>query len=145
VTSVSSNGCTTEVTVTATVSAAAEVATSVAATCAAPATVTVTAAAAAATTAVAANSTTSAAASSGQNLQTFTGDLGGSLPPAVTTGDRGFIVAGQTGDSFVNVAAALQRSCSVQNNACADAANSGAATGVSVSDCNAQETQCNAA
>lgn len=133
-----------EIAVTESVATAAEVATtSVAesATCAAPATVTVTAAAI--TTAAAASPT--ASASSGQNLQTFTGTLGGSLPPAVTSGGRGFLVAGQSGDSFLNLSAALQRSCSVQNNACADAANSGAASGVNVSDCNAQETQCNAA
>ncbi|KAF9077550.1 hypothetical protein BDP27DRAFT_1311238 [Rhodocollybia butyracea] len=123
---------------TATVTAAAKVATNSvdAASCPAPVTVTVTGAATAAA---------SSTPSPGQNLQTFSGNLGGSLPPAVTAGGRGFVVAGQTGDSFVNLSAALQRSCSVQNNACADAANSGAAQGVSVGDCNAQETQCNAA
>jgi hypothetical protein len=44
----------------------------------------------------------------------------------------------------VNEGAALQRSCAVQNNACANAVNSGAASG-SVADCNAQEEACNAA
>jgi len=44
----------------------------------------------------------------------------------------------------VNIGAALQRSCAIQNNACANAINSGAADG-SVSDCNAQEKECNAA
>ncbi|KAJ3768021.1 hypothetical protein EV361DRAFT_437938 [Lentinula raphanica] len=155
VTSVSSDGCTTEITVTETVTAAAADATSSAAvdaasTCAAPVTVTVTAGASAATEAVAtataassaATATTSAAA--GQNLQTFTGDVGGQLPPAVTTGGRGFVVAGETGD-FLNLSAALQRSCSVQHNACADAANSGAAAGITVGDCDTQNTQCTAA
>ncbi|KAJ3800924.1 hypothetical protein GGU11DRAFT_771301 [Lentinula aff. detonsa] len=158
VTSVSSDGCTTEITVTETVTAAAADATSSAAvdaasTCAAPVTVTVTASASAATatdaavtassSAAAATATTSAAA--GQNLQTFTGDVGGQLPPAVTAGGRGFVVAGETGDSFLNVSAALQRSCSIQHNACADAANSGAAAGVTVGDCDTQNTQCTAA
>ncbi|KAJ4001695.1 hypothetical protein F5050DRAFT_1708057 [Lentinula boryana] len=151
VTSVSSDGCTSEITVTETVTAAAADATSsaavdVASTCAAPVTVTVTASASAATDAVAtASATATTSAAAGQNLQTFTGDVGGQLPPAVTAGGRGFVVAGETGDSFLNVSAALQRSCSIQHNACADAANSGAAAGVTVSDCDTQNTQCTAA
>ncbi len=87
---------------------------------------------------------TIATATTSSNVQTFTGDLGG-LPPAVTetTGsDRPFSV---NGDTFVNKAAALQRSCSVQNNACADAVNSGSLPGQSVATCNAQENACNAA
>ncbi|KAG0646073.1 hypothetical protein D0Z07_8392 [Hyphodiscus hymeniophilus] len=86
---------------------------------------------------------TSTATASGTNVQTFTGSLGG-LPPAViqSTGDRPFSV---DGDTFVNIGAALQRSCSVQNNACSNAANSGTLAGTSVSDCGAQETACNAA
>ncbi|KAJ4482257.1 hypothetical protein J3R30DRAFT_3458037 [Lentinula aciculospora] len=155
VTSVSDDGCTTEVTVTATVTAAAADATSSAAvdaasTCAAAVTVTVTASASAsaATEAVASATASSSAATtsaaSGQNLQTFTGALGDSLPPAVTTGGRGFVVAGET-DDFLNLSAALQRSCSIQHNACADAANSGAAAGVTVGDCDTQNTQCTAA
>ncbi|KAJ3754304.1 hypothetical protein EV360DRAFT_51903 [Lentinula raphanica] len=124
VTSVSSDGCTITVTVTAGASAATE------------------AVATAAATSSAATATTSAAA--GQNLQTFTGDVGGQLPPAVTTGGRGFVVSGETGD-FLNLSAALQRSCSVQHNACADAANSGAAAGITVGDCDTQNTQCTAA
>lgn len=149
--SVSDDACTTEVTVTVTQTANADVATSVAdATCAVPVTVTVTAAAtasasASATITSAADVATTTDASSGQNLQTFTGDVGGSLPPAVTTGERGFVVAGETGDSFLNLSAALQRSCSIQHNACADAANSGAAPGVTVGDCDTQNTQCTAA
>ncbi|KAE9403943.1 hypothetical protein BT96DRAFT_917128 [Gymnopus androsaceus JB14] len=86
-------------------------------------------------------------AASGQNLQTFTGDVGGSLPPAVTTGERGFVVAGETGDSFLNLSAAIQRSCSIQHNACADAVNSGTGgAGVTVGTVvNTQNTQCTAA
>ncbi|KAI5476704.1 hypothetical protein MNV49_007362 [Pseudohyphozyma bogoriensis] len=82
---------------------------------------------------------TSTSASSGTNLQTFTGDLGGSLPPAVVAGGRGFIT--DNGDSFINLSAALQRSCSVQNNACADAANASGNTSFTVGDCNTQVQQ----
>ena len=68
--------------------------------------------------------------------QTFTGDVGGTLPPAVTAGGRGFIVTGS--DDFVGVGAALQHSCDIQPNACANAANSGTASGVTVADCDVQ-------
>ncbi|KAF9815272.1 hypothetical protein IEO21_04635 [Rhodonia placenta] len=126
------------------------------ATCASIATVTVTvtdaatataatdvvSATAAATTTAAAAAATSAA--SGANLQTFTGALGGVAAPAVTAGGRGFEVAGETGDSFLNVAAALGRSCDVQHNQCADAANSGGQS-FTVGDCDTQDTQCKAA
>ncbi|KAJ4491247.1 hypothetical protein C8J55DRAFT_556825 [Lentinula edodes] len=155
VTSVSSDGCTTEVTVTSTVTAAAAATSSaavdVASTCAAPVTVTVTASASASAateavaTATSSASTTTTSAAAGQNLQTFTGDVGNTLAPAVTTGGRGFVVAGETGDSFLNLSAALQRSCSIQHNACADAANSGSAAGITVGDCDTQNTQCTAA
>lgn len=67
--------------------------------------------------------------------------VGGSAP-AVTAGDRGFVVDGES-DSFVNSAAALGRSCDVQHNACADAANSGG--GFTVGACDTQDTQCKAA
>ncbi|KAH8596121.1 hypothetical protein B0O99DRAFT_707271 [Bisporella sp. PMI_857] len=82
------------------------------------------------------------AATGTNNVQTFTGTLGGA-PPAVesSAGDRPFSVNGNT---FVNIGAALQRSCAIQNNACANAINSGALEGA-VSDCNAQEQKCNAA
>ncbi|KAE8447161.1 hypothetical protein EG329_010992 [Mollisiaceae sp. DMI_Dod_QoI] len=84
-----------------------------------------------------------AATAAGTNVQSFTGTLGGAAPAVVSsTGDRPFSVNGAT---FVNEGAALQRSCSVQNTACANAANSGALAGTSVSDCNAQEDACNAA
>lgn len=91
----------------------------------------------------AASSTATSAATTSSNVQTFTGDLGG-LPPAVveSTGDRPFSV---NGDTFVNESAAIQRSCSVQNNACADAVNSGSLAGTTVADCNTQEDACNAA
>ncbi|KAF2796017.1 hypothetical protein K505DRAFT_301132 [Melanomma pulvis-pyrius CBS 109.77] len=78
------------------------------------------------------------------NLQTFTGALGGIAPtPIENSGnpDRPFQVKG---DTFVNIGAALQRSCDQQFNACANKANGGDKT-LSVSACSAQQTQCNAA
>jgi hypothetical protein len=77
----------------------------------------------------------------GTNIQTFTGTLGGAPPPVISSaGDRPFSVNGNT---FVNSGAALQRSCSIQHNACADAANSGSLAG-GVGQCDAQENACNA-
>jgi len=89
--------------------------------------------------AAAATSTSTTAV--GSNVQTFTGSLGGLPPPVINTGgDRPFSTDNAT---FVNAAAAIQRSCSVQHNACADAANSGALAG-GEEQCETQETACNA-
>ncbi|TVY15637.1 hypothetical protein LARI1_G004914 [Lachnellula arida] len=91
----------------------------------------------------ASNSTASSATSTGTNVQTFTGTLGGAAPAVVQgTGARPFSV---NGDTFVGEGAALQRSCSVQNTACSNAANSGSLAGTTVGDCNTQEAACNAA
>ena len=113
--------------------------------CAASATVTVTGATAAATTAAAtaASATTTAAAVSGTNVQTFTGTLGGPAPPVIFTAGaaRPFAVDGTTD---VNKPAALQRSCDVQHNACANAANSGALAG-GEEQCETQHAACLAA
>ncbi|KAH8651596.1 hypothetical protein BGZ60DRAFT_358782, partial [Tricladium varicosporioides] len=99
-------------------------------------------AAAGAASGAASGAATGATAATGTNVQTFTGTLGGAAPPVISSaGTRPFSVNGAT---FVNAGAALQRSCAVQNNACANAVNSGALTG-SVGDCNAQEQACNAA
>ncbi|KAF2810261.1 uncharacterized protein BDZ99DRAFT_308248 [Mytilinidion resinicola] len=79
-----------------------------------------------------------------QNLQTFTGALGGiAATPVENSGnaDRPFSVKG---DTFVNLSAALQRSCDQQFNACANAANAGTGN-FSVADCSAQQTACGAA
>ncbi|KIP10245.1 hypothetical protein PHLGIDRAFT_18385 [Phlebiopsis gigantea 11061_1 CR5-6] len=123
-------------TVTVTVSAAGTVATDAGAATA------ITSAAATATTSAAATATTSAAATAtGGNLQTFTGALGGKSAPAVTAGGRGFLVAGS--DSFLNVGAALGRSCDIQHNQCSNAANSGG--GFAVGDCDTQNNSCHAA
>lgn len=79
----------------------------------------------------------------GTNVQTFTGSLGGPPPPVISTAGaaRAFSV---NGDTFINIGAALQRSCSVQHNACAGAANSGSLSG-GVGQCETQEQECNAA
>lgn len=92
----------------------------------------------------AAIATTSSIAASGTNVQTFTGALGGiSAPPVIFTAgsNRPFSTDGST---FVNSGAALQRSCSVQHNQCANAANAGTLAG-GESQCETQETACNAA
>lgn len=79
---------------------------------------------------------------SGNNVQTFTGTLGGPPPPVISgTGNRPFSV---NGDTFVNAGAALQRSCDVQHNACANAANSGKLSG-GVGQCDQQNNECRAA
>jgi hypothetical protein len=77
------------------------------------------------------------------NVQTFTGDLGGAAPPVEFTAgaDRPFAVDGST---FLNKGAALQRSCSVQHNACANAANSGQIQG-GAAQCETQQSACEAA
>lgn len=72
------------------------------------------------------------------NLQTFTGALGGiAATPVQNSGnpDRPFQVKG---DTFVNVGAALARSCDQQFNACANAANGGDET-LSIAQCSAQK------
>lgn len=77
----------------------------------------------------------------GGNLQTFTAALGGMAATPVTNSgnaDRPFQVKG---DTFVNIAAALARSCDQQFNACANKANGGDAT-LSVSACSAQQSAC---
>ena len=76
---------------------------------------------------------------SGTNVQSFTGALGGIAPAVVSSaGDRPFTVNGNT---FVKAGAAIQRSCDIQHNACANAANSGSIE-VSVADCDAQQATC---
>ncbi|XP_006462725.1 hypothetical protein AGABI2DRAFT_186603 [Agaricus bisporus var. bisporus H97] len=90
-------------------------------------------------------STTDTNSMSGQNLQSFTGNLGGIAPPPVTPGGRGFVVEGN--DDFTNVGAALGRSCDVQHNQCADLANSadGRSLGLKTSQCDEQNQSCKAA
>lgn len=143
-------------TATATTEAAATTTTAVpdetATTCAATVTVTVTATeapAASATNSVVtgtvtttATATAATASSNGTNLQAFTGALGDLSAPAVTKGGRGFQVANNS--DFLNLNAALNRSCDVQKNKCADAANANRNAGFSVADCESQATACRA-
>lgn len=78
------------------------------------------------------------------NSQTFTGALGGiAATPVLDSGnaDRPFSVKGAT---FVNLGAALQRSCDQQFNACANLANGGSQS-VAFADCQSQKDQCDAA
>ncbi|KAL8993742.1 MAG: hypothetical protein Q9169_006124 [Polycauliona sp. 2 TL-2023] len=88
-----------------------------------------------------------AAAAQGNNVQTFPGALGAPAVPVIETAgaDRPFSVTanGKT-DTFLNKAAALDRSCAVQKNACANAANGGQIE-ESVADCEVQQQKCNAA
>ena len=55
----------------------------------------------------------------GANLQSFNGQLGGA-PPEVAAGGRGFVT---NGADFLNIGAAIGRSCDVQHNRCANEAN----------------------
>ncbi|KAJ2935146.1 hypothetical protein H1R20_g1946, partial [Candolleomyces eurysporus] len=135
----------------ATTTAAAETATTTAAdagaTCAPPRTVTVTVAPAATATATegATTASSTATASAGSNLQRFSGALAGQAAPIVIIGGRGFQVEGS--DSFLNIGAALGRSCDIQHNRCANVANSaaGRSQGLSVGQCDEQNNACRAA
>ncbi|TGO61348.1 hypothetical protein BOTNAR_0130g00010 [Botryotinia narcissicola] len=128
--------------VTSTITAVAAVATGSMASLASIASVAATSIASVASSASAAAAVSTGTSATGTNVQTFTGTLGGAPPPVVSSaGDRPFSV---NGDSFVGEGAALQRSCSVQHNACATAANSGSLAG-GVEQCETQETACNAA
>lgn len=73
------------------------------------------------------------------NSQTFTGALGGiAATPILDSGnpDRPFAVKG---DTFVNLSAALQRSCDQQFNACANASRGG--QDFVFDDCQAQKSK----
>lgn len=77
----------------------------------------------------------------GVNIQVFTGTLGGPAPPVVSsTGDRPFAVNGNT---FTGQGAALSRSCDIQKNSCANAANAGELEG-GTAQCEAQVAECKA-
>ncbi|ORZ41551.1 hypothetical protein BCR44DRAFT_1423049 [Catenaria anguillulae PL171] len=91
-------------------------------------------------------------AGAGGNLQTFPGGILGVVPPQVRNvgGARPFQVIlanGQLNGDFVNLGAALNRSCDVFKNLCANVVNSGVgrAQGVSVGDCDAENAKCKAA
>jgi hypothetical protein len=81
------------------------------------------------------------AASTAGNLQKFAGNLGGVAAPTVVASGTQFQVEGNA--AFNNKTSALIRSCDVQNNKCANAANaSGNKAPLTVSACNAQQAQC---
>ncbi|KAH8826434.1 hypothetical protein DL96DRAFT_1465799 [Flagelloscypha sp. PMI_526] len=82
--------------------------------------------------------------SSNGNLQTFGGALGGISAPAVTkTSDGKFQTDNNT---FESLGAALDRSCSVQHNQCADQANKTGNKGdLTVGNCDKQSNDCQAA
>jgi len=92
-----------------------------------------------------ADSSASQAAAVAGNIQTFTGALGGVTPPAVTDlGNGQFQVDGNS--AFNNEKNALIRSCDVQHNKCANAANASGNKGdLTVSACGDQQIACNAA
>ncbi|KAI8723002.1 hypothetical protein NCS52_00154800 [Fusarium sp. LHS14.1] len=80
--------------------------------------------------------------SAGANIQAFAGTLGGPAPPVVSSaGDRPFSVNGNT---FTGAGAAISRSCDIQHNACANAANSGELDG-GIAQCETQVSECKAA
>ena len=77
----------------------------------------------------------------GQNLQAFTGALGGIKADAVTNSgnsERPFEV---DGDTFTDFNSAAQRSCDNQKNKCAQEANNGGNAGFEVSDCDNQNSE----
>ncbi|KAF1997379.1 hypothetical protein P154DRAFT_537204 [Amniculicola lignicola CBS 123094] len=79
------------------------------------------------------------------NIQSFTGALGGvAATPIVDSGDedRPFLVAGAT---FVNIGAALQRSCDQQQNGCFNLVNGAGDVDFDQADCAAQKQACDAA
>ncbi|CAK7202509.1 hypothetical protein SEUCBS139899_005232 [Sporothrix eucalyptigena] len=91
-----------------------------------------------------ANNASSSSSTTTTTSSSSSSAIGGIEAPAVTdsgNADRPFEV---NGDTFVNKSAAIQRACSIQNNACANAVNSGQVTGFTVGDCNTQEDTCNA-
>lgn len=80
----------------------------------------------------------------GANIQTFTGALGGPAPPVVSSAANPARPFEVNGNSFQNAAAALSRSCAIQNNACFNAVNAGQLA-ESTAACTAQEDACLAA
>ncbi|KAJ7285027.1 hypothetical protein C8J57DRAFT_707379 [Mycena rebaudengoi] len=78
------------------------------------------------------------------NLQVFTGALSGDIAPAVAASGDQFQVDGNS--VFNRKSDALSRSCSVQHNKCANAANASRNKApLTVAACDAQEKQCEAA
>ncbi|TPX14508.1 uncharacterized protein E0L32_005472 [Thyridium curvatum] len=79
------------------------------------------------------------------NLQAFSGALGGVAASAITQSsnkERPFEV---DGDTFPDFATAANRACDNQHNKCAEVANSKQGGGLKVSDCDQQTNKCKAA
>lgn len=81
-------------------------------------------------------------AATGQNLQTFTGALGGIKADAVTNSGNSQRPFEVDGDTFTDFDSAAQRSCDNQKNKCAQEANNGGNAGFEVSDCDSQNSEC---
>jgi len=91
--------------------------------------------------AVAATSTSATVLPRQANSQSFNGALGGvAATPVLDSGNaaRPFSVRG---DTFTDLASALQRSCDQQFNGCANVANAGNAT-FSTDECSEQKSEC---
>ncbi|KAI1336930.1 hypothetical protein F5Y15DRAFT_426689 [Xylariaceae sp. FL0016] len=90
-----------------------------------------------------ASASSAPASATANNVNAFTGNVGAAAVPVVSNAAEAkpFSVNGAT---FLNAGAAIQRACDVQKNACANAANSGAAD-IAVADCDAQQQECVAA
>jgi hypothetical protein len=90
----------------------------------------------------AASAASTTASSTSGNLQVFTGNLGGIAAPAVVASGSQFQVEGNS--VFNTKIQALSRSCDVQQNDCANAANSSGNKGeFTVTACGTQKTTCN--
>ncbi|KZT41284.1 hypothetical protein SISSUDRAFT_353536 [Sistotremastrum suecicum HHB10207 ss-3] len=86
------------------------------------------------------SSASSATSTGSSNLQTFTGALGGIAAGPVTQSGKEFVAGG---NKFQSKANALTRSCDIQHNACADAANKAGNKGaLTVAACGAQQEEC---
>ncbi|TFK75227.1 hypothetical protein BDN72DRAFT_564468 [Pluteus cervinus] len=77
------------------------------------------------------------------NLQTFTEALGGVTAPVVTASGNGQFSVQGAPNPFNDVKSAVLRSCDIQNNQCADAANASGNRGtLTVVNCTAQQSRC---
>lgn len=87
------------------------------------------------------NSSLATSTNGGANLQTFPGTLGAPAPAVTKTANGQFQVSGNA--NFKTLQNAIQRSCDVQHNKCADAANaSGNKGNLTVTACGTQQSQC---
>ncbi|PHH50006.1 hypothetical protein CFIMG_006517RA [Ceratocystis fimbriata CBS 114723] len=78
---------------------------------------------------------------SSENLQIFTGALGGAEADPITKSSDSSRPYEVNGDTFPDFATAAGRSCDNQKNACANIANSGGGS-FTVGDCDSQNNEC---